>query len=655
MADSLLVEEKIIALIKDSHNSVDRNVCLHYLNKAKNLSHELINDNNPKGFDFLIEIISEYAKENYVPSERYNLWIDCLNKAFKGIEKFDDPMFVNILAKKAVDFIQDQFIYIPVATANHYLSAIKEKIDYFLCKKPHNDQYNLLSRKSSLLRNMSKYQTTRIAQVKMSQEAIRCAQKAVDAKTDSWDAYLELGLSFWHYSQYENEDEKYNCRIKSAEDLLWESATLEPTVYNLLAICRLYRLTYQTTPFFECFDLYAMKEYNKRRFLRNSYMYGEGVIQLWYARYPKEITNYRLDDSERLLEEAIDAGFNDARHLINLAFIKAAKGNIDVGIDILKKLHSSFINTSWNEIAQIITRIQTGDDLLAQGFALGIDSSSIWNKLGTFATTFLNDPSLSVLLYEEALRLNRANAVAMTNLSRAFLMKDNPESIREANMWISKAASCADRRFRWWRSVRDDVKKKMNLVVKQPTQTIKHENKKLRLKNLSDLYKSYQQLKESNNPQARGFALEKLVDRLFNISLGNSFSSYRTSLKWFTTPIMQIDGAFNFFNKDFYKRETKWTSTPITPNDIILFKEKLDVIGVKGLFISISGFTTEAIQKAYDIRKEYQILLMNGEELELILQGSISLDEAIRIKQVYFAKESNPYFKIEAIIQLENA
>ena len=153
--------------------------------------------------------------------------------------------------------------------------------------------------------------------------------------------------------------------------------------------------------------------------------------------------------------------------------------------------------------------------------------------------------------------------------------------------------------------------------------------------------------------QRRGFEFEKLVAQLFRISLENSFVSYRTSLEWINSPVMQIDTAFSFFDKDFYRVETKWTSHPVTPTDIVLFREKLDAVGVKGLFISISGFTTETIQKAYDLRRERQILLMDGEELELILQGSPPLDEAIRLKQVYFGKESNPYFRIKPTVQIE--
>jgi hypothetical protein len=57
----------------------------------------------------------------------------------------------------------------------------------------------------------------------------------------------------------------------------------------------------------------------------------------------------------------------------------------------------------------------------------------------------------------------------------------------------------------------------------------------------------------------------------------------------------------------------------VNPADVVLFREKLDVVGVKGLLISMNGFTSEAIAKAANYRDEREILLMDGGELEMAL------------------------------------
>lgn len=647
------IEEEISALLIEARSLRDKDSSMKILHRAEILCRKLIKEENPKGYAFMTEVLSELAKESDLPSERNKLWKDCLLIAHRGVDKYDDESFAIILGSKTVDFIQDSFVTIPTTEANRFLSDVRSKIDYFLNKKlPSVETSRLLSRKSSLLRNMSKFCTTRIAQERMSHEALRCAQRATKEDSDSWDAYLELALSNWHIAQFDKGDDKYHTRLKSVEAYFWKSISIKTTIYNLLAICRFFRLTYQTLPCLDCFNRYAEIEYNKRRFLQEAYIYSEAIVQLWFSNYPEDIVDDYVKDADRLLEESIDAKYGDARHIIDLAFIKAIKGELTVAENLIQTLHSLSDKTSWTKIAEIVSETKSSDDLVRQGFALGITESSSWNKLGTFFHEFLQDLPLTIFMYREALRINSMNAVAMTNLAQRLLDIGTAESVIEAERWISKAASCADRRFRWWKQVRENIREKKTALSEQPLQ--KQEIKKRSsLKNIVDLYHRYRYLKTLKDPQKRGYEFENLINRLFKMSLANSFASYRTTLKWENNPRMQIDAGFCFFNQGFYRVETKWTSTPVPPKDIVLFRDKLDVAGLKGLFISISGFTPQAIQKAYELRGERQILLMDGKELEFILQGSVPFDEAIRLKQIYFAKDSNPYFIINAIIQTE--
>lgn len=654
--DGLTNAEKEIAdLIVEARSIRDRDKSVKTLRKAESECRKLIKEGKPKGYALMTEVLSELARENDLPSKRYEYWKDCLSVAQRAIEKYDDKEFAIVLASKAVDFVQDTFSDITLPEANHLLADARDKIDYFINKKlPASETSRLLSRKASLLRNMCKFRPSRIAQQRISQEAIRCAERAVSEDSESWDAKLELAISNWHIAQFDKADEKYNKRLNSAENSFWESISIKPTIYNLLAISRFFRLTYQTNPCLDCFVRYALIEYNKRRLLQESYIYGEAGVQLWYSNYPEDIVRDYIEDADRLLEESIDAKYGDTRHIIDLAFLKAINGELNVAEDIIHTLHSLSKKMSWTKIAEVVSGTKSSDDLVKKGFALGITESSTWNKLGTFFYNFFQDLDLAVFMHREALRLNPVNAVAMTNLAQRLLNLGTNEAIREADRWISKAASCADRRFRWWRNVRERIQERMTDVSQQPVhkQILK---KRSSLKDLPDLYHRYRYLNNVDDPQERGYGLERLVNRLLNVSLVNSFASYRTSLKWINSPRMQIDAGFCFFDQSFYRVETKWTSNPVPPKDIVLFRDKLDVAGVKGLFISISGFTPMAIKKAYELRGERQILLMNGKELKFVLQGSISLDEAIRLKQIYFAKDSNPYYIIKATTQTEVA
>lgn len=358
-----------------------------------------------------------------------------------------------------------------------------------------------------------------------------------------------------------------------------------------------------------------------------------------------------LEDADRLLEEAFDAGYADARHIVDLAFIKAARGEVSAGLEIVKLLHPVGEHTSWTQVAEVISNKELGSDLVAQGFALGINKSSIWNILGTYAKRFLDDLSLAISMYRTALKLNPSNAVAMTNLSRALLEQGTLEHAREAQRWISKAASCADRRFRWWRSVREEVTRTLEgLGLDQSRNGPKIPT---RVRRLADLQNTFHALKIWDNTQERGYEFQKLIARLIDFSLGNCQPSYRAKMTWADNSIIQVDAAFCFLDTQYFRVETKWTSTATEPNDIVLFREKLDVAGLKGLFVSVKGFTREAIAKAFSYRHEREILLMDGQELEYVLNGSPSFDEAIRRKQLYFAIESNPYYRIFPAVQEE--
>jgi hypothetical protein len=238
----------------------------------------------------------------------------------------------------------------------------------------------------------------------------------------------------------------------------------------------------------------------------------------------------------------------------------------------------------------------------------------------------------------------------MTNLSKALLSVGSPESIREARFWISKAASCADRRFRWWRNVREQIEEVSPSASGLSVTPIKPRYRGGGLEYLWDLHAYYKSLKLSEDPARRGYELQELVERLLKLCPRNAVGSYviRSDTE---TPAIQIDG-FSFLDKDYYRIETKWTSQLTQKDEIILFRARLDNVESKGLFISISGFAESAVKQAKLFRTERQILLMDGDELELVLQGYPTFDEAIRIKQLHFALSSDVYFWITAARQV---
>lgn len=574
-----------------------------------------------------------------------------MDHCFHSLNKFNDPSVVIRLCNKLSDYFQDRFTYVNKSDANRFFAEAKKKVDYLINNTLSNEiQSDLLSSKTMLIRNMSRFQSTKALQEKHAHQALRCVELATNKNPDSWKAYLQKGLCLWQIAQFEKGDQVYNNILKDIENNLWKSYSINQNSYNSLTLCQFFHNTYQTAPFLECFAKYELLEPNKRYFLYQAQLYAEAVIRLWYSNYPETIVKEHLQKADELMERAVDAGFNNARHIVDLAFIKAANGEKEVGYDILQTLKGLYKDQNWEKIIDFISKAALEDDLIKQGLALGIASSSVWNKLGTFYLQFFNDRELGMNLYTQSLKLNPSNAIVLTNLSRLLLKSEDTINLYEANRLISKAASCASRHFTWWRSIREEIKSKL-AGSDRPDHKKSDLDSNMKLRYLSDLSKAFETLKTSLNYQERGFKLEKIVDRLFKISLGNSFGSYRTSLNWDSTPSSQVDGGFNFFDIIYYRVEVKWTSKPCTPDLIYSFTRTLDTVDVKGLFISVNGFTPEAINQAHALRGKYHILLMDGEELEYVLKGSPSFDEAMRLKQLYFAKDSNPYYKIKPMIQ----
>lgn len=649
--DRTQLESDVVDLIVDSRSAKTKDEANRLLNRARTICNGATLSDNRNIPSLKLELLTEMATNIDSADARHSLWKQALDEGFRLLSTAPDPDLAIKLFRKVVDFSQDPHVSLTAREATSRIAQAKRSIDTLVPTLGPPYHVQLLACKASLLRRMSRYQATRDAEQSTGEAAVRCAKKACELLPQSWDNFLQLGLCHWHMAQYEKYDKPFHQRLEEAEACLWQSAERDTNRINMLALAQYFRNTYQSSPFVKTYEQYSLLQYNKRDHYRTSYLYAEGALQLFYSNHPQTLVDTCLEGADRLLEQTVDAGYADARHIVDLAFLKAARGDVTVGMEVAKLLHPGSKGTSWVHIAETITNKEFDNDLFAKGFALGIDKSSIWNKLGTFAKRFLDDLDLAISMYRTALRLNPANAVAMTNLSSALLQMGTLADTQEAQRWISKAASCADRRFRWWRSVREQVALSLQRFGTGPGETVpKHSTCAHKL---ADLQKTFHALRSIENPQERGYGLEKLVARLVFLTLGNCRPSYRARMKWSDNSVIQVDAAFCHLGTRFFRVETKWTSSPVNPADVVLFRDKLDVVGVKGLLISMNGFTPEAIAKAANYRDEREILLMDGDELEMTLNGCPSFDEVIRHKQQYFAIESNPYHRVAPTVQEE--
>lgn len=145
-------------------------------------------------------------------------------------------------------------------------------------------------------------------------------------------------------------------------------------------------------------------------------------------------------------------------------------------------------------------------------------------------------------------------------------------------------------------------------------------------------------------PQQRGFEFEKFLNELFTVYNLKPRASFRLVGE-------QIDGSFEL-NNNTYLFEAKWQQSLTGQNDLLILREKVESKSTwgRGLFLSHSGFTEEALE-AFQRGRATNIIGMTGEDLFFILNGEISLSDAITKKERHAAETGEFFIRIFTLLR----
>lgn len=592
------------------------------------------------------EAYAELALESATPRDRTASWKKALATLNPSVEP-ELPLSADLadaFAAISVDCFQDVFSELDFRGRLTILRSAKDRIDTVLGNiRDKSTTGELLARKSSVLRHLALGDPTPESRVRRLGEAQRCASRGVE-QIRNWSTTLELGLSEWALARHENSDEEYATRLRRAEECLTDPI-LDGYEAAQLALARFYRLTFQSLKACRAFPRERARGSSYRRILRDSYILGEAATLLWFADYPDELVAPYLAEAQSLLESAIAAGYRNARIIIALAYVAAIKGGVEEGSTVLSEICTKS-DVAWDRAVKLALHASPAD-LIEFGFALGIDQSAVWTRLGTFASRFLGNQELAEGLYRTATRLDPHDAIALTNLARFLVRHGSASAGNEARRLIQKAQNFADRRFTWWRAVLAELEQGTHapsrLAAKETRTPSAH------FKDLKDLKREFR-LVENLRDQQRGYELERLVFELARLTVGTAAPPYR--IERVGGGISQIDGYFTH-GTDRYRVECKWLSTLADHNHIIDFADKIDVAGVGGLFISMSGFTDAAIGRVRELRDQKVILLMDGTEVRAVFGLQLNFDDVIARKRQHFDQRSEPYHRV--VIDVEEA
>jgi hypothetical protein len=154
---------------------------------------------------------------------------------------------------------------------------------------------------------------------------------------------------------------------------------------------------------------------------------------------------------------------------------------------------------------------------------------------------------------------------------------------------------------------------------------------------LPELKARFDRLVAAADAQRRGYELQALLGDLFAIKGLAPRGSFRLVGE-------EIDGSFDFQGNT-YLVEARWRAALTAASELYAFQEKVErkSAWTRGLFISINGFTAQALE-AFGRGKAARIIGMDGRDLAVILEGLYSLPQALQLK-LRVLSETGVFFK----------
>lgn len=162
-----------------------------------------------------------------------------------------------------------------------------------------------------------------------------------------------------------------------------------------------------------------------------------------------------------------------------------------------------------------------------------------------------------------------------------------------------------------------------------------------RAERMDRLCKTFSTLLTSNNPQSRGYSLENLLKEMFELNEIEYHKSYKTSTG-------QIDGHFYFEGFD-YLVEARWRKDQPTVSEVGGFKVKVDKVieSTRGLFVAVQGIREKVIREFTG--EGANLIFMDGGDLAYILEGRISLRDALKLKIEKAVQEGKVFYPLYRI------
>lgn len=394
------------------------------------------------------------AVEASTARERRKWWQEALRSSRR--EMVESPGFdaVRRRALLAVDATSDRPAAFELNECHRELAAVTRDIDAVLShsEDPHR-RSALLAAKAMVLRHRGKHERLPSPRDTFFDSSIRCAEAA--AREHPLPAsVLELGLSIGQRSGTTKDLKRRQEMVGDAEGHLIRAVERGAGEVGRLALASFYRHMHRPLDAVDAFPLDG-PHVNYRRVLRAAPVLAEAAIELHYNGYPYGVVERTLEDARALLDDAHRGGYSWARHLVDLAVVRALLDGPSAHETVLAELFDESGDTDWIHVAELAA--DSGESIEQESFALGVDDSAVWNRLGTYALDFLGDEVLAERLYRQSIRFGSNTYLPITNLARLLTRRGESSGLREAWKLLQEVSGSAPPTFPWWRRERESL------------------------------------------------------------------------------------------------------------------------------------------------------------------------------------------------------
>jgi len=452
-----LVRKRLVEIAGESSAKKADKLLRDLLSNVRNQDSELLKNEPLPAPVFVSQILSELARVAVSRETRAKYWSEAFQATRNGWEKSPHISLAEAMANVAVDCFQDEFNSMAEVERTYQLREARRTVDATLkMSLSAREKASLFARKSSLIRHLATTENTPRLRRQRLEEAGRVVSFALKQWQDP-PLLLEAAAAQWALASTERTDFEYAERLRITERIL-TSTFLQSSEVGQLALAQFYRWTYRPL---ECCECFPKRSLNIRRLFRDSFLYAEAAAQLARSQYPTDIVQLHVSEAVSIVERAVAAGVVNARTLVDLAFLRVAADPGAPAAVALVELYAGDQKLSWSDVLEWIATIKE-DDLVSGAFVLGIEHSGVLSRLASFCRTVLANPELGEALARVAVKIGPHNAVALTNLARGLVASNDRARIIEAEAIIEKVPNFADRRFRWWRAVRRDIKAKLH-------------------------------------------------------------------------------------------------------------------------------------------------------------------------------------------------